>query len=69
MHGSKPCSSTKGSALSATALLEDVLDVLDGLRDGGRAVGVISHVAEMRQRIPTQLHVAKGRTGSRIVQT
>ncbi len=49
--------------------LDDVLDVLDGLREGGRAVGVISHVAEMRQRIPAQLHVHKGRNGSRIVQS
>jgi exonuclease SbcC len=48
--------------------LDDVLDVLDGLREGGRAVGVISHVSEMRQRIPVQLHVEKGREGSRIRQ-
>jgi len=38
------------------------------LREGGRAVGVISHVAELRQRIPVQLHVEKRRQGSRIVQ-
>jgi exonuclease SbcC len=44
--------------------LDDVLDVLDGLRDGGRVVGVVSHVAEMRDRIPTQLVVTKSRAGS-----
>ena len=44
--------------------LDDVLDTLDGLRDGGRVVGVVSHVAEMRDRIPTQLVVAKARAGS-----
>lgn len=44
--------------------LEQVLDVLDGLRDGGRAVGLVSHVAEMRTRIPTQVHVGKTPTGS-----
>ncbi len=48
--------------------LDDVLDVLDGLREGGRAVGVISHVSELRQRIPVQLHVEKGRAGSRVRQ-
>ena len=48
--------------------LDGVLDVLDGLREGGRAVGVISHVSELRQRIPVQLHVEKGREGSRIRQ-
>ncbi|MEP9383620.1 SMC family ATPase [Nocardioides sp. KR10-350] len=44
--------------------LDDVLDVLDGLRDGGRVVGVVSHVAEMRDRIPTRLVVTKQRAGS-----
>jgi DNA repair protein SbcC/Rad50 len=44
--------------------LEHVLEVLDGLRDGGRAVGVVSHVAELRQRIPVGLRVSRGRSGS-----
>ncbi|PZG42613.1 ATP-binding cassette family protein, partial [Spongiactinospora gelatinilytica] len=44
--------------------LDGVLDILDGLRDGGRAVGIVSHVAELRTRIPTQLVVTKTRTGS-----
>ncbi len=44
--------------------LDDVLDILDALRENGRAVGVVSHVAEMRDRIPTQLVVGKGRAGS-----
>ncbi len=44
--------------------LDDVMDTLDSLRDGGRIVGVVSHVAEMRDRIPTQLQVTKARTGS-----
>ena len=44
--------------------LDDVMDTLDSLRDGGRVVGVVSHVAEMRDRIPTQLVVTKSRMGS-----
>ena len=44
--------------------LDDVMDTLDSLRDGGRVVGVVSHVAEMRDRIPTQLRVTKSRRGS-----
>ncbi|TDC87003.1 SMC family ATPase [Actinomadura sp. 7K507] len=44
--------------------LDDVMDVLDALRDGGRAVGVVSHVAELRARIPAQLRVTKDRAGS-----
>ncbi|MBK5305483.1 MAG: SMC family ATPase [Frankiaceae bacterium] len=44
--------------------LDEVMDVLDGLREGGRIVGLVSHVAELRQRIPAQVQVRKGRTGS-----
>jgi len=46
------------------ATLDEVMDVLDGLREGGRLVGIVSHVAELRQRIPTRLHVRKHETGS-----
>jgi exonuclease SbcC len=49
--------------------LDDVMDTLDSLRDGGRVVGVVSHVAEMRDRIPTQLRVTKSRHGSTIALT
>ena len=48
--------------------LELVMDTLDGLRDGGRVVGVVSHVSELRTRIPTQLVVRKSRTGSSLEQ-
>jgi exonuclease SbcC len=44
--------------------LDEVMDVLDGLREGGRLVGIVSHVAELRQRIPTRVHVRKHETGS-----
>ena len=44
--------------------LDDVMDRLDSLRAGGRTVGVVSHVTELRSRIPTQVQVEKGRTGS-----
>ena len=46
--------------------LEEVMTVLDGLREGGRIVGVVSHVSELRQRIPAQIQVRKGRTGSHV---
>ncbi len=46
--------------------LEQVLDVLDRLRDGGRTVGVVSHVTEMRNRIPTQVRVDKTPHGSSV---
>ncbi|HET8961027.1 SMC family ATPase [Nocardioides sp.] len=46
--------------------LDDVMDTLDTLREGGRVVGVVSHVAHLRERIPTQLHVEKRRHGSAV---
>ncbi|MEW1837048.1 AAA family ATPase [Nonomuraea angiospora] len=46
--------------------LDGVLDILDGLRDGGRAVGIVSHVAELRSRITAQLKVTKTRAGSTV---
>ncbi|MBF6161454.1 AAA family ATPase [Nocardia cyriacigeorgica] len=49
--------------------LDAVMGVLDDLRAGGRVVGLVSHVDEMRQRIPSRLHVIRGRTGSRLQAT
>ena len=46
--------------------LDEVMNVLDGLRAGGRIVGIVSHVSELRQRIPAQVHVRKGRAGSHV---
>jgi exonuclease SbcC len=46
--------------------LDDVMDRIDALRAGGRTVGVVSHVSELRGRIPTQLHVARERAGSTV---
>ncbi|HZI96828.1 MAG TPA: SMC family ATPase [Actinomycetales bacterium] len=46
--------------------LDEVMTTLDSLREGGRAVGLVSHVAELRQRIPTRLEVVKTPTGSHL---
>jgi exonuclease SbcC len=46
--------------------LDEVMNVLDSLRAGGRIVGIVSHVTELRQRIPAQVHIRKGRTGSHV---
>ena len=46
--------------------LDDVLGVLDDLRDGGRAVGVVSHLRELHDRIPSQLAVTKANAGSSV---
>ena len=49
--------------------LDQVMDVLDDLRSGGRLVGVVSHVADLRLRIPAQVHVLKGVHGSAVATT
>ncbi|WP_056885095.1 AAA family ATPase [Phycicoccus sp. Soil748] len=49
--------------------LEQVMTVLDGLREGGRAVGVVSHVAELRTRISSQVVVTKTEQGSTVSTT
>jgi DNA repair protein SbcC/Rad50 len=48
--------------------LDEVMTVLDGLREGGRMVGIVSHVAELKQRIPAQIRVHKGHSGSHLTQ-
>ncbi|MGE9694351.1 AAA family ATPase [Streptomyces sp. CH6] len=46
--------------------LDEVMDVLDGLRERERCVGIVSHVGELRRRVPAQLEVVKGRAGSTV---
>ena len=46
--------------------LEHVLETIDGLRQNGRVIGLVSHVAEMKQRIGTQLVVTKTPRGSHL---
>ncbi|MBB5937147.1 AAA family ATPase [Streptomyces zagrosensis] len=46
--------------------LDEVLDVLDSLRERDRTVGIVSHVADLRQRVPAQLEVVKSRSGSAV---
>lgn len=46
--------------------LDRVLQVLDDLRAGDRVVGIVSHVPDLRQRIPMQLEVHRSETGSTV---
>ncbi|WP_406252126.1 SMC family ATPase [Streptomyces atratus] len=46
--------------------LDEVLDVLDSLRERDRSVGIVSHVGDLRRRIPAQLEVVKERQGSAV---
>lgn len=44
--------------------LDDTVETLISLQDSGRLVGVISHVAELKERIPAHLVVSGGSGGS-----
>jgi exonuclease SbcC len=46
--------------------LESAVAVLMSLKNDGRLVGVISHVAELKEWIPAKVSVSAGREGSRI---
>lgn len=46
--------------------LEQAMAELDRLREGGRLVGVISHVAALQERIPAGVRVRRTRTGSHV---
>ena len=47
--------------------LDSAMDTLVSLQAGGRLVGIISHVAELKERIPAQLEVVASEKGSRTV--
>ncbi|MGN7969408.1 AAA family ATPase [Microbacterium sp. 22296] len=53
------------------SLDDDTLDLamrtLDELRQGGRTVGVISHVASMKDQLPAQLHVTATPRGPSVI--
>jgi len=44
--------------------LDTAINTLENLQSDGRVVGIISHVDELKQRIPARLEVTKTRTGS-----
>ncbi len=46
--------------------LDTVLGVLDGLQGGGRSVGVISHVEELKRSLPTGITVVPSDHGSTV---
>ncbi len=44
--------------------LAAALEALTGLQQGGRLVGIISHVSELQEQIDARLQITAGRTGS-----
>jgi len=49
--------------------LDMVMGTLDDLRAGGRIVGLVSHVDELRQRIPSRLQIRRTPAGSELEMT
>ena len=44
--------------------LDTAMRALEAIRQGGRVVGIISHVAELQRRIPTMIRVSRTASGS-----
>jgi exonuclease SbcC len=44
--------------------LDQVMDVIDELRDHGRTVGIVSHVSELKERIAERIEVRRLPDGS-----
>jgi len=55
-----------GSLDSGT--LDQVMAVIDDLRDRGRVIGIVSHVADLRERVPERLEVRRLADGSSAVR-
>ncbi|MFL6160706.1 MAG: AAA family ATPase [Jatrophihabitantaceae bacterium] len=49
-------------------VLDGVISVLDSLRQGGRAVGIVSHVSELKMRIADQIRVIRNVDGTSRLQ-
>ena len=55
-----------GSLDSGT--LDQVMGVIDELRDRGRVIGIVSHLAELKERVPERLEVRRLPDGSSAVR-
>ncbi len=51
-----------------TGTLDQVMAVIDELRDRGRVVGIVSHVADLKERVPERLEVRRLPDGSSTVR-
>jgi exonuclease SbcC len=49
------------------ATRDEVLEELDALRSGGRTVGLVSHLSDLRARFPSQIRIIANRNGSKCV--
>lgn len=52
-----------------TETLDTTLDTIDSLREGGRTVGLISHVDQVKERIPQHIQVSVTPQGWSVVET
>jgi exonuclease SbcC len=48
--------------------LEVVIEAIERLGGDGRMVGVITHVRELADRMPSRIEIEKGQRGSRVLQ-
>lgn len=50
------------------ASLDKAIGILDEIREGSRMIGIISHVHELRTRIPHKILIKKTNAGSHVMQ-
>jgi exonuclease SbcC len=48
--------------------LDSAMNVIAGLADGRRLIGIISHVDALKERIPNKIQIERGKIGSRILE-
>ncbi|MBA2445469.1 MAG: SMC family ATPase [Nocardioidaceae bacterium] len=46
--------------------LDEVMDEIDSLRSGGRCVGLVSHLHDLKMRVPTQVEIVRTPHGSQV---
>lgn len=63
-----PCLSMKGFGSLDEESLEQAMKALNGLTEGNRLVGIISHVQELKVRIDKQIVVTKEKAGGSRVE-
>jgi len=58
----------EGFGVLDSEALEDVLDMINNLKGIGKKIGVISHIREVWERIPTRIEITKQPDGSSTIK-
>ena len=56
----------EGFSTLDTETMQIVLDAIEMLQADGRMIGVVSHIAELAERMPARIEVSKSQGGSSV---